>query len=77
MTTAEALDAIPEIVAKAIPINFDYVTCPTKRANLVQNAEWRREQLAGEITGLIIRHEAQGIGIEINLDELIRRSEQN
>jgi hypothetical protein len=55
MTTAEAIDSIPEIVSKAIPITFDYITCPAKRAVAVENAKWRRERLADALKIMIIR----------------------
>lgn len=66
MTTAEALDMIPEIVAKAIPlVPYNEITCPAKRKAALDNANWRRAELAMKIRSLIIQHNPVGIEMSV------------
>lgn len=71
MTTAETLNKIPEIVAKAIPVTFDFITCPVQRKTAIENAKWRRKELEKRLTTLIIEHEPQGVGITVDLSGLL------
>ena len=73
MTTAEAIDSIPEIVAKAIPlVPYNDISCPAKRKVALDNANWRRAELTRKITSLIIQHSPLGIGIQIDMNEIIK-----
>jgi len=74
MTTAEAIDQIPEIVARYIPLTPPDYKCAEKRRIWVENARWRRQQLALRIKDLIIMHKPQGLSVSIDLDEILKQA---
>ena len=55
MTTNEAIDLIPEIVKNAIPVKFDWITCPEKRAAALVSARRHQKELTEALTSMVIR----------------------
>lgn len=72
MTTNEALNQIPDIVARAIPLTpIDDIKCAAKRSAALQNALWRREMLADRIKSIILQHQPDaGLSMTIDLEKL-------
>lgn len=78
MTTAEALDSIPALVEKTIPMKFDFIKCSAQRAAAIANARFRRNELDKALRIMVLRLQdyrtssKTGLSVDLLEDEVKR-----